>query len=447
MPGEEPTASAEASAPSPSSYDLTSTLGPFMDRHQMIPLLEFLAAKELYPAEELERAKLELLFKTNMVDLAIEIYQRLHSTTETPVAMAERRDQTLATFAELQGEVAPLLELVTDAGRVHELRNEKLFTQGYLQSHLSISPQHIEVLHRYAKFVYDCGQYRDAANLLANFRLLTTSAEQSFSALWGKLACEIFESNWEQALEELLSLKEAIETRTGVSHVMQLQQRCWLMHWALFLLGNHPNGRNIIIDLYFNERYLNAIQTNAPHLLRYLALAVIASPRRRGMLKELVRVISMERLNYSDPITQFLEALYSKCNFEAAQLRLQECAALIDSDFFLCNAEEDFLKAGRLQIFETYCRIHERIDLKMLAEKLGMEQVAAEKWIVKMVSDAQLNAKIDAQSGHVLLGLQPPDIYQQVIEKTKGLSFRSYVLAQHIEKKAGAAGTSPIAEA
>ena len=62
-------------------------------------------------------------------------------------------------------------------------------------------------------------------------------------------------------------------------------------------------------------------------------------------------------------------------------------------------------------------------------------QIAAEKWIVKMVSDAQLNAKIDSQSGHVILGVQPPDVYQQVIEKTKGLSFRSYVLAQNIEKR------------
>ena len=29
---------------------------------------------------------------------------------------------------------------------------------------------------------------------------------------------------------------------------------------------------------------------------------------------------------------------------------------------------------ARLYIFETYCRIHERIDLTMLAQKLGMEQ-------------------------------------------------------------------------
>jgi len=64
-----------------------------------------------------------------------------------------------------------------------------------------------------------------------------------------------------------------------------------------------------------------------------------------------------------------------------------------------------------------------------------MERIAAEKWIVKMVSDAQLNAKIDSKSCHVILGAQPPDVYQQVIERTKGLSFRSYVLAQNLQQR------------
>merc|ERR1711937_590915 len=143
----------------------------------------------------------------------------------------------------------------------------------------------------------------------------------------------------------------------------------------------------------------------------------------------------MGRANFSDPITRLLEDLHTHANVEHAQERLKECATVLDADFFLCNSEELFLKSARLSIVESYCRIHSRIDLRMLSEKLDMEQIAAEKWIVKMVSDAQLNAKIDSQSGHVILGVQPPDVYQQVIEKTKGLSFRSYDLAQNIEKR------------
>jgi len=368
----------------------------------------------------------------------MDIYKELHNTEDVPANMSDRRAEVVELMQDLNKEVQPILELVQDQGRVNELRQEKLFNLAFLQEQHAIMPQHIQVLHRYAKFVYDCGDYANASNLLTNFRQLTTNPDEAFSAMWGKLACEILMGNWDQALEDINALKEAIEARGNTPAVMLLQQRAWLMHWSLFLLGNHPNGKNIVVDLFFQERYLNTIQTICPHLLRYLSVAVVTNPRRRGMLNELVRVIAMEHNTYSDPITLFLEDLYKQADFENAQKRLQDCAVVLDGDFFLSNSEADFLKSARLYIFENYCRIHGRIDLRMLAQKLNMEQIAAEKWIVAMVSDAQLNAKIDSQSGHVILGVQPPDVYQQVIEKTKGLSFRSYVLAQNLEKRAAA---------
>lgn len=68
----------------------------------------------------------------------------------------------------------------------------------------------------------------------------------------------------------------------------------------------------------------------------------------------------------------------------------------------------------------------------MLAEKLNMDQVAAEKWIVNLIRNARLDAKIDSAKNHVIMGTQNPSVYQQVIEKTKGLAFRSYVMANNI---------------
>jgi len=424
---------AESSAP----HDLTQTIASFLDPHLLLPLLDHLKQKELYPSKELDEAKLQLVFRTNMVDAATDIYQEINSTDKTPAEHEARREEVLKVLQELQEEVRPILELVENPGRVAELRAEKLFTQSYLAT-LDITPAHIDALYRYAKFIFDTGSYANASSLLLHFRLLTADPAKAASALWGKLACEILTGNWDAAYEDLTALKDTIENSPNTNALMQLQQRSWLMHWSLFLLGNHPNGRNIVADLFFQERYLNTIQNNCPHLLRYLAVAVITNPRRRASLKDLVRVISIERANYSDPITAFIEELYVTSNFDSAQGRLVSCAGAIDQDFFLSNSETDFMTHARLYIFESYCRIHERIDLKMLAQKLNMEQIAAEKWIVKMVSDAQLNAKIDAQSGHVILGLEPPDVYQQVIEKTKGLSFRSYVLAQNIEKRSNA---------
>lgn len=44
-------------------------------------------------------------------------------------------------------------------------------------------------------------------------------------------------------------------------------------------------------------------------------------------------------------------------------------------------------------------RIHQCIDIKMLAERLNMDHEAAEKWIANLILNARLNAKIDSQSG------------------------------------------------
>ena len=288
-----------------SSSDLTSTLGKYMDRHLFLPLLDFLKTKGTYPPAEMERAKLEVLFKTNMVDLAMDIYKELHSSSTVPETMNARRAEVVGLMTELQEEVQPILELVQDQGKVLELRNEKLFNAAYLQQQFQITPGHIDALHRYAKFVYDTGNYDQAVSLLGHYRALTTNLDKGFSAMWGQLASAILTNNFDGALELLNALKEQIDNRPSTPQVAQLQQRSWLMHWALFLLGNHPSGKTIVADLFFQDKYLNALQTNCAHLLRYLAVAVVTNPRRRGLLKELVRTIGLERHQHSDAVTLF----------------------------------------------------------------------------------------------------------------------------------------------
>ncbi|CAN0498436.1 unnamed protein product, partial [Ectocarpus sp. 8 AP-2014] len=57
--------------------------------------------------------------------------------------------------------------------------------------------------------------------------------------------------------------------------LQQLQQRSWLLHWSLFVFFNHANGRDELVTLFFEEPFMQAIQTNCPWLLRYLVTAVI----------------------------------------------------------------------------------------------------------------------------------------------------------------------------
>merc|ERR1712134_176979 len=152
-------------------------------------------------------------------------------------------------------------------------------------------------------------------------------------------------------------------------------------------------------------------------MLRYLTCAVICNKRRKNLLKDLVKVIQQEQYTYSDPVTKFIECLYVEFDFDQAQVQLSECDTAIVGDYFLNGLRDEFLENARVFIFETYCRIHQKIDIGMLAEKLHMENAEdAERWIVNLIRNASLDAKIDSKANHVVMGANHPSIYQSVIE-------------------------------
>ena len=49
--------------------------------------------------------------------------------------------------------------------------------------------------------------------------------------------------------------------------------------------------------------------------------------------------------------------------------------------------------------------------------------------MVNLIRGERLNAKIDAQAGLVVMGTTAPSVYEQIIDRTKGLSFRTFQMA------------------
>jgi len=72
------------------------------------------------------------------------------------------------------------------------------------------------------------------------------------------------------------------------------------------------------------------------------------------------------------------------------------------------------------------------IDIDMLAERLAMDKEAAEKWITNLILSARLNAKIDSKAGTVVMGLQSSSMQDQLVEKAKQLSVRTFTLANAV---------------
>jgi translation initiation factor 3 subunit E len=351
----------------------------------------------------------------------------------------------------------------------------------------NVTPEVVEAYREHAKFKFDCGDYQASRDMLENYislfakpptptnkeddEMLAYTGKQTkkedkqetgnpsiyfltsvnpslLQVLWGKFACEILVEDWEAASVASNAVQAAIESMVGSNQMTPLKalsQRTWLLHWALFVFWNNSSkgGLEQLVELFQSERYKQAITTNAPHLLRYLTAAVLLCKRRiskkgasgsnaeaRRLMKNLINV--MQDCEYSDPIVEFVNCLCVKFDFEMAQTKLQECEKVLNSDFFLCKQTDLFMEEARVFVFENYCRIHNKIDLSALGKKLAMNQDEAERWIVDLIRNADLDAKIDSEEGCVVMGGSVQSIYEQVMERTRDLNVRSATLTQNL---------------
>ncbi|KAJ2547411.1 eukaryotic translation initiation factor 3 subunit E [Coemansia sp. RSA 1933] len=416
-------------------YDLTLHMIPLLDRQLVFPLLEFVSTRDVYKAEDMLKAKFELLSHTSMVDFTGSLYKHIHDVDELPAEFAEKRAEVIRKLEESEQKTEHIREVIENPEVAGSLRQDKLQNMKLLGENYQCTPEMVLELYNYGQLQYNCGNYGGSADLLFHFSILSTDPELTLSAMWGKLASEILLGNWEVAYEDMHKLKETIEKTHFKSPTEQLQQRSWLLHWSLFVFFNHPKGRDGIVDTFLLPQYISTIQNACPWMLRYLIAAVITNRRRRNMMQELVKVIQQTTHTYRDPVTEFVEALYVDFDFDKAAAKLEQCEYVLDQDFFLTRAVDDFLENARFFFAEVYCRIHKRIDMVGLSKKLGMKQEDCEKWIVKLIRDTRMDAKIDFKDNTVVMNPSYNPIYQQVIERTKALVFRSQVINGAIDKR------------
>lgn len=434
-----------------SEYDLMLKLAQNLDRHMIFPLLEFSASqlvdeesgdvKDEAKAREITQAKYSLLKNSNMTDYVANLYCELAGVEEAPSEFADKKQKVFSQLQNLEQQTSKIIELLEREDVVNNLRSDKVANLDFLKREHQVTMEMVNALFDLGNLQYSCGNYGDASEMLYRFRVLSTDNDKVAFATWGRLACEILTMNWESAMEELVKVRETIDTKLSQNPLAQLQHRTALTHWALFPLFNFEKAREPILELFFNAGYINTIQANCPWILRYLAVAVITNRGRaknpgihQKQMKDVVRIVKQEAYEYQDPITRFVHALAIDFDFEEAQRQLVLAEEVLRSDFFLLAHADDFVDSARHLIFESYCKIHARISLKDLSARLGLNADAAEKWIVNLIRDTRLDAKIDYKEGTVVMNHPPSSVYQQVIEKTKGGFFRTQVLTAAIAK-------------
>ncbi|KAK6856096.1 hypothetical protein PG995_008247 [Apiospora arundinis] len=426
-------------------YDLMPKLVGHLDRHMIFPLLEFATGQipedDDAKAREITKAKYELLKTTNMTDFVGNLKAELEDLDEAPAEFNDMRQKVLTRLSQFEEETSKITDLLGREEVVNNLRSDKVANLEFLKKEHEVTIDNVNALYDFGNFQYSCGNYGAAAELLYQFRVLSTDNDKVAAATWGKLASEILITNWEGAVEEITKVKESIDSKLFNNPLAQLKSRSWLIHWALFPLFNDEGSRDTILDLFFSPPFINTIQTSCPWVLRYLAAAVITgrgrtrnSGQHQKQLKDIVRIVKQEAYEYSDPVTDFVRALYIDFDFEEAQRQLSLADELLRNDFFLFSAADSFLDAARHLISESYCKIHSRIDIKDLSTRLGLDQDEGEKWIVNLIRDTRVDAKIDYKEGTVVMNHPPSSVYQQVIERTKGGFFRTQVLTAAVAR-------------
>jgi translation initiation factor 3 subunit E len=339
---------------------------------------------------------------------------------------------------------------------------------------LQLTLDQINALYRYGYFQYSCGNYGEASSYLYHFRVLSTDPVLTVSSHWGKLASDILTGDWDRALEELKLLRDFIDTSRPDEggHEAVLQKRTWLLHWSLFVWFNHPEGREGLVEMFFSTPYLNTIQTTCWWLLRYLVTSLIITRRSSRVyviqtplnasnpgapattkltptaaLQDITRILTQESHRIGDdPILKFVQELYCNFNFDAAQQELKRAQEVAKNDFFIGDHADEFIESARFLVSEAYCRIHQRVDIADLSNRLNMSQEEGEKWIVNLIRDTRADAKIDFKEGMVYMNQTNLAVYQTVIEKTRGFTFRSAAMGQAMDRKAHPITTSSSTE-
>jgi translation initiation factor 3 subunit E len=382
------------------------------------------------------QAEVHMLKDTNMIDFAKDKFEELGETC--PPELDEKRDEVLQQLETLRERELALLAILEDEDSVKRIHALKSVTE--ICEHFDVTLEQVEGLVTYSKCQFECGNYRLSGELLKHYRSMMDKdservmTSKSVACIWGTIACAILSRDGETAADTISVLSEYLDNAKMPNREVLLQ-RTWLVHWTLFPIFQSEAVPVKALDIFLHEKSLSIISLSSPHLFRYVGACLILHKRLRLALKEIVWTINLESSNYSDPITRFLVALYTELDFDGAQQELQECRKVCKADYFLAPHWEDFQENARLLIFETYCRIHQCINIEMIADKLNMTPGDAELWIVKLIQNAKLDARIDSEKNRVVMSKAPPSVYHQVIEKTKNLSFRSTMLLSNLEKR------------
>jgi len=431
------------------SFDFVKSLVKFLDPHLSLLLLEHFEEKKAFPQGQITLHKIAVLSKTStfgyleaeIAKLPQEVYseeiQNLNKSIEAKKQEAAKTFYTYHHYAE-----PFLVRVIDDEKNYIELKSEKFSKAAYYRVFENIdfiTKDVLEYAVKYARNFYDRGEYEEALKVLNTVVNLVEDEDVLINVYWGKVHSEFLISSYGEAHEDFKILRTKIDARALPSH-SKMAQRVFLLHTALFFYLSEQSAESdydALVELFTNEHYLSAIQVSAPHLIRYLGSALLLlknNPKSKSNLHNLVPVFNKDISEYSDSLTEFIKILFGDFDFKKAQQKIKDFQKEFTNDYFLTKRTDQIINNSQTMFFEAFCRVYRKVNIKMVAEYLGVSQEEAEVWIVNLIRNANMEAKIDLEKGVLALTYSQPQIYEQVLTKTRDLIPRTTILVNNLQK-------------
>ncbi|VWU48465.1 eukaryotic translation initiation factor 3 subunit E, putative [Hepatocystis sp. ex Piliocolobus tephrosceles] len=247
-------------------------------------------------------------------------------------------------------------------------------------------------------------------------------------------------------IETIITLSQLLNKDKASKNEIMLQ-RSWLIHWALILIFHFflylIHVKNIYTkhsilstfqEWFMDEKNITVLTIICPHIIRYYCVYAIFYRNRKEHFDLILNTLNILKYKYSDSFTMLLISIFIEYDFNMAQKCIANIGTICSKDVFLYKLKPYIEEQCRFIIFETYCRIHTSINIDMIADKVNLSKEDAEKWIVNLIRNAKLDAKIDSEKNCIQISTTMPNLYQKIIDKTQNLTMRSNFIVQMLNK-------------
>ncbi|KAI0979282.1 hypothetical protein GJ496_000829 [Pomphorhynchus laevis] len=411
------------------------------DPQLILLIVDYMMDNKLYDTNSLMRLKFQLLELTERNDEKSKLADDLHLDENVVEKFGKRMQESKRTYASMYDEIREFTDIYAEETSEDSQLPKDCDLWSHLKTSYQLDDSILQKMYNLAQFSFKCGMLNTANSCLEICKsLLPQTRDIYLNCLWGKLTVNILSRNFKDAVFDIRRLNEQIDKMAlaDTPSSIILKQRSWLIHYSLFVYYRIENGLEHLVNFCLNDKiYLSTLQLLCPYLMHYITTAaLITSDRKRNIIEDVIRLFDDNSdQTYIDPTGDLIKAVCINFDFNNANELLSRAEEAVANDFFMCSFVQDFMKSARSLVFENFCRLHHCVGIGPVSEQLDLNWDETEAYILELVKNGRLNAKIDSAKGNIVMEFNTVSPYETMMNKFRFLQIKLDAFTNNFEKR------------